>query len=95
MTLLVGRQEGHLACEKLRCWRGYMSGARCSLAYGPAHATATHCLLLQIDFTFLVPAYLGSPRKGAIKPGVCMCVCMFVCIRDLVHSRVPLEKKAH
>jgi len=27
------------------CWRGYLSGARCRLAYGPADATATHCLL--------------------------------------------------
>ena len=31
----------------VRCWRGYLSGARCRLAYGPADATATHCLLLQ------------------------------------------------
>jgi len=29
------------------CWHGYLSGARCILAYGPADATATHCLLLQ------------------------------------------------
>ena len=29
------------------CWRGCLSGARCRLAYGPADATATHCLLLQ------------------------------------------------
>ena len=29
------------------CWRGYLSGTRCRLAYGPADATATHCLLLQ------------------------------------------------
>jgi len=29
------------------CWRGYLSAARCRLAYGPADATATHCLLLQ------------------------------------------------
>ena len=29
------------------CWRGYLSGARCRLAYVPADATATHCLLLQ------------------------------------------------
>ena len=29
------------------CWRGYLSGARCRLAYGPADATATHRLLLQ------------------------------------------------
>ena len=31
----------------VRCWRGYLFGARCRLAYGPADATATHCLLLQ------------------------------------------------
>ena len=29
------------------CWHGYLSGARCKLAYVPADATATHCLLLQ------------------------------------------------
>jgi len=29
------------------CWHGYLSGARCRLAYGPADATPTHCLLLQ------------------------------------------------
>ena len=49
LTLLVGRQEGHPACKKrvVVCWRGCLSGARCRLAYGPADATATHCLLLQ------------------------------------------------
>ena len=59
------------------CWRGYLSGARCRLAYGPADATATHCLLLskiQIGFIFLVLAHLGSPGKRAIK-----WVCVFVC----------------
>ena len=29
------------------CWHGYLSGARCRLAYGPDDASATHCLLLQ------------------------------------------------
>jgi len=50
LMLLVGRQEGHLACKKnsvVGCWRGYLSGARCRLAYGPADANATRCLLLQ------------------------------------------------
>ena len=28
---------------------------------------------IQIGFTFLVPAYLGSPRKRAVK---CVCVCV-------------------
>jgi len=46
LTLLVGRQEGHPACKKLSgCWHGYLSGARCRLAYGPADAAATHWLL--------------------------------------------------
>ena len=31
----------------VKCWHGYLSGARCRLAYGPADATATHCFLLQ------------------------------------------------
>ena len=59
------------------CWRGYLSGARCRLAYGPADATATNCLLLQWNpdwFTFLVPAHLGSPGQRAVKR-VCGCVC--------------------
>jgi len=49
LTLLVGRQEGHPACKKrvVGCWCGCLSGAGCRLAYGPADAAATHCLLLQ------------------------------------------------
>jgi len=43
LTLLVERQEEHLACKNwvMRCWCGYLSGARCRLfAYGPPDATA-------------------------------------------------------
>jgi len=47
LTLLVGRQEGHLACKKVGCWHGFFSRVRCRLAYGPADATAYHYLLLQ------------------------------------------------
>jgi len=46
LMLLVAWQEGHSACKKLELW-GYLSGARCRLAYGPADATATRCRLLQ------------------------------------------------
>jgi len=48
------------------CWRGHLSGVRCRLAYGPADATATHCLLLHLNpdwFCLLVPAHPGSPVK--------------------------------
>ena len=57
------------------CRRDYLSGATCKLAYCPAHDTATHCLLLQTGFTFLVLAHLGSPGKRVIK-WVCVCVCV-------------------
>ena len=42
----AGRASG-LYVKKTEWWSGYLSGSRCSLAYGPADATATHCLLLQ------------------------------------------------
>ena len=72
LTMLVGWQEGHPACKKrvVGCWHGYLSGARCRLAYGPADATAltVSCFTeIQIGFTFLVTAHLGSPGKRAIK----------------------------
>jgi len=56
------------------CWHGYLSGARCGLAYVPADATATvSCFSkIQIGFAFLVPAHLGSPGKRAVK-WVCVC----------------------
>jgi len=51
------------------CWHGYLSGARCRFAYGPADPIVTHCLFLQkiqigFGFTLLVPAHLGSPRQN-------------------------------
>jgi len=48
LTLLVGWQEGQPACKKLNGGMlAWLLGARCRFAYGPADATATHCLLLQ------------------------------------------------
>ena len=48
---VVWWQEGHLAYKKTEWWGAGMviclERARCRLAYGPADATATHCLLLQ------------------------------------------------
>ena len=46
---LLGDRKGIRPVKNwvMECWRGYLSGARCRLAYGPADATATHCLLLQ------------------------------------------------
>ena len=48
------------------CWRGYMSGARCRLAYGPADAIATHCLLLQQNPDWFLPFWYRLTR---VVPG--------------------------
>ena len=34
----------------------------------------------QIGFTFLMPAYLGSPGKGPLNGCVCVHACVFVCL---------------
>jgi len=39
LTLLVGWQEGHLACKKLSGWvLAWLSGVQCRLAYGHCHS---------------------------------------------------------
>ena len=58
--LLVGWQEGHLACNKnwvVRCWHGCLSGARCRFACGPVDVISTHCLLLLLLLLLLLSFY--------------------------------------
>jgi len=65
----------HLTVQRMmRCWRGYLSEARCRLfAYGLADATASQkpiisCLIeIQTGFTILIPAYPGCSGKKAEK----------------------------
>jgi len=73
----------------VRCWRGYLSGARCRLAYGPADATATHSLTvscfskIQIGLPFWYRLTWVVPEKeGPLN--VCVCVCVCVCVRACV-----------
>jgi len=42
----------------------------------PLPVTVSCFSKIQIGFTFLVPAHLGSPRQRAVKR-VCVCVCVF------------------
>ena len=69
LTLLVGWQEGHLACKKLSGavleWLSVWSEVQT--------CTVTCFSKIQIRFTFLVPAHLGGPGQRAVKR--CMCVC--------------------
>ena len=45
----LGGRKGIRPVKKcvVGCWHGYLCRATCRHAYGPADATATHCLLLQ------------------------------------------------
>ena len=45
----------------------------------PLPLTVSCSSKIQIGFTFLVPAHLGSPGQRAVK-GVCVCVCVCVCL---------------
>ena len=71
--LLVGRQEGHLACKKLEWWGAGVvicleRGADLHMAQlMPPPLTVSCFSKIQIGFTFLVPADPGSPGKRAIK----------------------------
>jgi len=73
LTLLVGRQEGHLACKKTEWWGAGVvicmeRGAELHMAQlMPLPLTVSCFSKIQICFTFLVPAHLGSPRKRAVK----------------------------
>ena len=64
LTLLVGRQEGHLACKKLSgevlAWLSVWRGVQTCIC--PANATATHCLLLQYNPDWFYLSGTGPPR---------------------------------
>jgi len=70
LTLLVGGQEGHPAGKKLSggvvvCLQ---RGADLHMALlMPLLLTVSRFSKIQIGFTFLVPAHLGSPGQKAIK----------------------------
>jgi len=54
----------------VRCWHGYLSGARCRLAHAQLirlPLTVSCFSKIQIGFTFLVPAHPGSPGHRAVK----------------------------
>ena len=72
LTLLVRWQEGHPACKKTEWGAGVVicleRGADLHMAQlVPLPLTVSCFSKIQIDFTFLVLAHLGSPEKKAVK----------------------------
>jgi len=68
LTLLVGRQEGRPACKKqsggVLVWLSVWSKVQMLM---PLPLTVSCFSKIQIGFTFLVLAQLGSPGKRAVK----------------------------
>jgi len=70
---LVGRQEGHPACKKTEQWGAGVvicleRGADLHIArLMPLPLTVSCFSEIQIGFTFLVPAHLGSSGQRAVK----------------------------
>ena len=82
LTLLVGRQEGHPAFKKTERWG---AGVVICLERGadlhmvqlmPLTLTVSCFSKIQIGFTFLVTAHLGSPGQRAVT-WVRVCVRVF------------------
>jgi len=75
---LVGRQEGHPACKKTEWWGAGVvicleQGADLHMAQQmPLPLTVSCFTKIQIGFTFLVPAHLGSLDKGPLNGCVCV-----------------------
>ena len=78
------------------CWRGYLSAARCRLAYGPADATATHSLA-SVKSRLVLPFWYRPTRvvldKGPLNGCVCACAC--VCVRVCVCSILAKKQSSN
>jgi len=94
LMLLVGQQKGHPACKSLEWWGAGMvicleRDADLHMAQLMPLPLIVSCFSkIQIDFTFLVPAHLGSPGKTAIKR-VCVCVCVLQNDVHNSHTKIP------
>ena len=98
LTLLVGQQEGHPACKKTEWWGTGMvicleRGTDLHMAQRmPMPLTVSCFSKIQIGFSFLVPAHLGSPRQRAVKRVcVCVCVCFWYRLTWVVPDKGPLN----
>ena len=89
LTLLVGWQEGHLARKNLSdevlAWLSVWSKVQMTCIWSGWCHCWCHCIISASEnpewFILLVPAYLGSPGKKAVKRlCVCVCVCVLCCV---------------
>ena len=60
----------------------------------PLPLTVSCSSKIQIGFTFLVPAYLGSPRQRAVKR-VCVCVTMNMTVLLVKRKPTKIDKNTN
>ena len=84
LTLLVGRQEGHPACNKLSggvlAWLFVWSVDLHMAQQMPLPLTVSCFSKIQTGFTFLLPAHKDKEPLN----GLCVCV-LYLCVRITVH----------
>jgi len=101
LTLLVGRWKG-IRPVKNWVWCAVVVvclelGADLHMAQLMSLPLTVSCFSkIQIGFTFLVPAHLGSPRQRAVKR-VCVCLCVYTsmqwyCAADAVARQLTWRK---
>ena len=85
LMLLVGRQEGHLACKKTE-WCG--AGVVICLERGADLPRWCHCQslsLASVKSRLVLPFWYQLtrvvPEKGPLNVCVCVCVCVRACVR--------------
>jgi len=59
------------------CWRGYLSGAKCRLAYGPADATGHSLSLASVKSRLVLPFWYRLTRVVPAVKRVCVCIITF------------------
>ena len=80
LTLLVEWQEEHLVCKNwvMRCWFGYLSGAKCKwFACGPLMPLPFHHLLLHWNPEWFCLSGTGLPRLSWKKMPLNGCCCSY------------------
>ena len=71
------------------CWHSYLSGVICRFAYGPADATATHCLS-SVKSRLVLPFWYWLtwvvPDKGPLN----RCVCTSVYVNQTLYTTTTI-----
>ena len=91
-VLWLGGRKGIRPVKKLEWWGAGVvicleRGADLLMAQLMPLPLSVSCFsIIQIGFTFLVPAHPGSPGKRAVKR-LCVCVCVWSLCMSVDHSR--------